>query len=130
MYNQNLKDAVMMLAIDLRPRELEIFEVLRMHDSTAAECLNDVNSCKPKREQYKDVVQVNAVVGRLGKRVLKIIGDHPDPRPDGYRTHKGYWHVLCTGYPRSPTEFVWELRPEVSDALEAVLSVYYADETE
>lgn len=58
---------------------------------------------------------VNAQYGRLGHMLADEIGFQPDQRDIGtYR----WWAVLSSGWTTSGSRFVWQMLPEVTDALE------------
>ncbi|GAB4089565.1 HNH endonuclease [Hydrogenophaga soli] len=58
----------------------------------------------------RSVVQVNAVVGYVGRRVRAVFGAHPDGLADG---EYEWWHVIATGKFTKGRGFVWQLRDEV-----------------
>ncbi|MBI1925227.1 HNH endonuclease [Candidatus Poribacteria bacterium] len=58
---------------------------------------------------------VNLQYGRLGHMFCDEIGFTPDVRPDG--THRAVWSV---GYSTRDRGFLWEMRPEVVEALESL----------
>lgn len=62
------------------------------------------------------VVQVNAAIGNVGRRVRAVFGAHPDGLADG---EYQWWHVIATGELTKDRGFVWQLREEVVAGLTA-----------
>jgi putative restriction endonuclease len=60
---------------------------------------------------------VNSQYGRLGRKFCEETGFDPDVRPDG--TFR-WWAVWSLGYNVSGRGFVWEMLPEVAEALETL----------
>ncbi len=60
------------------------------------------------------VIQVNAAMGQVGKKVFNSLGSHPDGLPDG---EFEWWHIIATGERVTNLGFVWSLRAEVVRAL-------------
>lgn len=62
------------------------------------------------------VVQVNAAIGYIGRRVKEVLGAHPDGLADG---DYEWWHVVATGSSQPGRGFVWKLREEIVAGLQA-----------
>lgn len=62
------------------------------------------------------VVQVNSVMGRVGRKVHEALGAHPEGLATG---EFQWWHVVATGKHKEGSGFVWRLREEVVAALQA-----------
>ena len=60
------------------------------------------------------VIEVNAAIGFVGRRVKEEFGAHPDGLADG---EYEWWHVIATGSQQVGKAFVWQLREEVVEAL-------------
>ena len=60
------------------------------------------------------VIQVNAAMGQVGRKVFNSLGSHPDGLPDG---EFEWWHIIATGEHVPNFGFVWSLRAEVVQAL-------------
>jgi len=60
------------------------------------------------------VVQVNAAIGQVGRKVFNLLGSHPEGLPDG---EFEWWHIVATGGHVPGLGFVWALRPEVVQGL-------------
>mgnify|MGYP001283416096 CR=1 FL=1 len=56
------------------------------------------------------VVEVNAEVGRIGRKLYKLMGTNPDGLSSG---EFEWWHMLATGELTKVRGFVWTLREEV-----------------
>lgn len=62
------------------------------------------------------VVQVNATMGHIGRKVHAAFGAHPEGlNPGEYE----WWHVIATGEHTDGHGFVWQLRQEVVAGLQA-----------
>ena len=64
----------------------------------------------------KSIVQANAAIGRLGKRIYQHLGVHPDGRgrePGAFQ----WWSVAAIGHSDVTLGFVWSLRTEVAAGL-------------
>ena len=62
----------------------------------------------------KSIVQANAAIGRLGKKIYQLLGAHPD----GYEPGQfQWWSVAATGHKDETRGFVWSLRKEVVSGL-------------
>ncbi len=60
--------------------------------------------------ELKSIVQANAAIGRLGKKIYQLLGTHPD----GYELGEfQWWSVAATGQRDKTRGFVWSLRKEV-----------------
>jgi 5-methylcytosine-specific restriction enzyme A len=81
--------------------------------------LYDAPSCKATAPQlaqmlgYSDFPPVNALIGKLGKRIAKHLGIDLPKRENN---SPGWWKVLVHGETR-PEGFTWSLRNELFDAL-------------
>lgn len=64
----------------------------------------------------KSIVQANAAIGRLGKKIYQLLGEHPDGLELG---EFQWWTVAATGYRDKNLGFVWSLRKEVVSGLVA-----------
>lgn len=60
------------------------------------------------------VIEVNAAIGFVGRRVKEEFGAHPDGLADG---EYEWWHVIATGSQQIGKAFVWQLREEVVEGL-------------
>ena len=60
------------------------------------------------------VIQVNAAMGQVGRKIFNSLGSHPDGLPDG---EYEWWHIIATGEHIPNLGFVWSLRAEVVQAL-------------
>lgn len=60
------------------------------------------------------VVQVNGVMGRIGRKLHKHLGSHPDGLNEG---NFEWWHVIATGLATNDRGFLWQLRDEVVTGL-------------
>ena len=56
------------------------------------------------------VVQVNAAIGRIGRKVYEDLGKHPEGLASG---EYEWWHVVATGARSDARGFVWTLRDDV-----------------
>ena len=56
------------------------------------------------------VVQVNAAMGRIGRKLHAALGVHPDGLESG---EFEWWHMIATGQATKDRGFVWQLREEV-----------------
>lgn len=56
------------------------------------------------------VVQVNAAIGRIGRKVYEDLGKHPEGLASG---EYEWWHVVATGARSDASGFVWTLRDDV-----------------
>ena len=56
------------------------------------------------------VVEVNAEVGRIGRKLYELMGTNPDGLPSG---EFEWWHMLATGELTKVRGFVWTLREDV-----------------
>lgn len=56
------------------------------------------------------VVQVNAAMGRVGRKLYETLGAHPDGLPSG---EFEWWHVVASGEAIKDRGFVWQLREQV-----------------
>lgn len=63
---------------------------------------------------FSAVIQVNAAMGQVGRKIFNLLRSHPDGLPDG---EFEWWHVIATGEHVPNLGFVWSLRDEVVDAL-------------
>ena len=62
----------------------------------------------------KSIVQANAAIGRLGKKIYHLLGTHPDGlSPGGFQ----WWTVAATGHKDNVLGFVWSLREDVVSGL-------------
>ena len=66
---------------------------------------------------FSDGVQANQVVGKIGRKVYAVLGEHPDGRELG---EFQWWTVVATGMHIPERGWVWQLREEVVAALEAI----------
>ena len=62
------------------------------------------------------VVQVNAAMGHIGRKVQATLGAHPEGLSTG---EYEWWHVIATGEHTDGRGFVWQLRREVVEGLQA-----------
>lgn len=62
------------------------------------------------------VVQVNAAMGHIGRKVQAALGAHPEGLSTG---EYEWWHVIATGEHTDGHGFVWQLRQEVVAGLQA-----------
>jgi predicted HNH restriction endonuclease len=65
---------------------------------------------------FSDPLVANGSIGRIGRKVLKAYGSHPDGWPPG--TFE-FWTVTANGRPVNDRGFVWTLKPEVVEGLRA-----------
>lgn len=65
---------------------------------------------------FSAVVQVNAAMGQIGRKVQAALGAHPDSLAFG---EYEWWHVIATGEHTDGRGFVWQLREEVIAGLQA-----------
>ncbi len=64
--------------------------------------------------RLKSTIQANAAIGRLGKKIYRQLGNHPD----GDRLGEfQWWTVAATGQKDEIVGFVWSLRPDVVKGL-------------
>ena len=59
----------------------------------------------------------NTPVVNLGKRILEVINQGPPKRKDG---RNNYWGVLFRGERAENGHFIWKLKPNLKDAIEAI----------
>ena len=59
----------------------------------------------------------NTPVVNLGKRILEVINQDPPKRKDG---RNNYWGVLFKGERAENGHFIWKLKPNLKDAIEAI----------
>lgn len=64
--------------------------------------------------RLRSIVQANAAIGRLGKKIYQNLGAHPDGRRAG--TFQ-WWTVAAKGYKDKRLGFIWCLRPGVVQGL-------------
>lgn len=65
---------------------------------------------------FNAVVQVNAAMGQIGRKTQAALGAHPEGLAFG---EYEWWHVIATGEHIDGRGFVWQLREEVVDGLQA-----------
>ena len=81
--------------------------------------LHDAPNCRATAPQlakmlgYDDFPPVNALIGKLGKRIAKNLGIDV---PEREHNSPGWWRVVAHGKER-PEGFTWWLREELYDAL-------------
>jgi 5-methylcytosine-specific restriction protein A len=81
--------------------------------------INDAPSCRATARQlaqifgYEDLAPVNALIGKLGKRIANHLGLQLPERPSN---SPGWWRILATGE-YTPEGFAWSLRKELLEAL-------------
>lgn len=56
------------------------------------------------------IIQANAAMGHIGRRIQEILDAHPDGLAEG---EYQWWHVVATGSSVEGKGFVWRLREEV-----------------
>lgn len=62
----------------------------------------------------KSIIQANAAIGRLGKKIYQLLGAHPD----GFNLGEfQWWSVAATGHKDDILGFVWSLREDVVSGL-------------
>jgi 5-methylcytosine-specific restriction protein A len=82
--------------------------------------INDAPSCRATARQlaqifgYEDFAPVNALIGKLGKRIATHLGLR---LPNRSSNSPGWWRVIATGE-YTPDGFAWSLRRELLEALE------------
>ena len=92
----------------LKDRSIELLTVLY-----------DAPACRATARQLAQVLgydgfpPVNALIGKLGKRIAAHLGIN---LPDRLGNSPGWWQIVATGE-YIPEGFAWSLRPELFDAL-------------
>lgn len=105
----NLSESVQTIATTLSLADRRILETLLFaprHSASAGQLRAILG--------LSAVVQVNAAMGRIGRKVHGILGHHPDGLSEGAYE---WWHVIATGQNTKEHGFVWQLRDEVVTGL-------------
>lgn len=105
-----LAKAVQSVVPSLAPGHLRVLEALLFAPNHAA-CAGQLRTLLG----LSAVVQVNAAIGHIGRKVHAALGAHPEGLGAG---EYEWWHVVATGRVES-RGFVWQLREEVVAGLQA-----------
>ena len=93
--------------------------VLKNRSTELLTTLYDAPSCRATAGQiaqlfgYRNFPPVNALIGKLGKRIASQLGIELPDRPSN---SPGWWQIVATGRP-TDEGFAWSLREELFDAL-------------
>jgi 5-methylcytosine-specific restriction enzyme A len=124
MNNEPLLQAAKNIFSDLTKIQIDVLHALLVspnHSATAGQIRTLLG--------LSAVIQVNAALAQVGKKIFNSLGYHPDGWKEG---EFDWWHLLASGEQNHVIGFVWTLRPEVVTALKlcglSEISASLADE--
>jgi 5-methylcytosine-specific restriction enzyme A len=107
--SSTLVEAVKVVALQLSIADRQVLQALLFapHQAASAGQLKTILGLSA-------VVQVNAAMGRVGRKLYETLGAHPDGLPsDEFE----WWHVVASGEATKDRGFVWKLREQVVSGL-------------
>ena len=107
--NRSLVDSVKAVIAELSINDREVLKALQEapnQSATASELCSILG--------LANVVQINHVMGQIGKKLYVKFGAHPDGLAPG---EFQWWHMVATGEAINDRGFVWRLRAEVVTGL-------------
>lgn len=103
--SSNFNEAIQTVVSTLSVSDLQVLEALLFAPNQAASA-----SQLKTLLGLNAVVQVNAAMGRIGRKLHAALGAHPDGLGSG---EYEWWHMIATGQATKDRGFVWQLREEV-----------------